>query len=76
MNTVATLSGVSSAGNTIVEIGASYLHGPSEENPVFRLARYKGLLAPESLTAENQAMSVNEYLPGDHEWFSNSGYHI
>uniref|UniRef100_A0A3Q3WHY1 Amine oxidase domain-containing protein n=1 Tax=Mola mola TaxID=94237 RepID=A0A3Q3WHY1_MOLML len=35
-------------GNNVAEIGASYIHGPCEENPVFCLARDYGLLHQES----------------------------
>ncbi|KAL7383755.1 hypothetical protein ABVT39_016943 [Epinephelus coioides] len=60
-------------GNNITEIGASYIHGPSEENPVFCLARDYGLLDPEALTQENQAMDLDERLPWVPNWFSSSG---
>ncbi|XP_068182943.1 peroxisomal N(1)-acetyl-spermine/spermidine oxidase-like isoform X2 [Antennarius striatus] len=63
-------------GNTIVEIGASYIHGPSEENPIFCLARDYGLLHPEALTAENQAMDIAECFPGVPNWFSSSGQRL
>ncbi|XP_068597389.1 peroxisomal N(1)-acetyl-spermine/spermidine oxidase-like isoform X2 [Brachionichthys hirsutus] len=52
-------------GDTVVEIGASYIHGPSEENPLFRLARDRGLLPPEALTAENQAVAMGRKLSSE-----------
>ncbi|XP_047191102.1 peroxisomal N(1)-acetyl-spermine/spermidine oxidase-like isoform X3 [Scophthalmus maximus] len=60
-------------GNTITEIGACYIHGASEENPVFCLARDYGLLNPEALTEENRAMDVGERPPWVPNWFSSSG---
>uniref|UniRef100_A0A3B4YAR9 Polyamine oxidase n=1 Tax=Seriola lalandi dorsalis TaxID=1841481 RepID=A0A3B4YAR9_SERLL len=60
-------------GNNTTEIGASYIHGPSEGNPVFCLARDYGLLDPEALTPENQAMDVDERPPWEPNWFSSSG---
>ncbi|XP_023139494.2 peroxisomal N(1)-acetyl-spermine/spermidine oxidase-like [Amphiprion ocellaris] len=60
-------------GNTITEIGATYIHGPSEENPLFCLARDYGLLDPQALTPENQTMDVYEYPPWVGNWFSSSG---
>uniref|UniRef100_A0A3B4B9I2 Amine oxidase domain-containing protein n=1 Tax=Periophthalmus magnuspinnatus TaxID=409849 RepID=A0A3B4B9I2_9GOBI len=50
-------------GDNVVEIGANWIHGPSEENPVFCLARRYGLLDPEALTPENQAMEVGGHPP-------------
>ncbi|KAJ4948859.1 hypothetical protein JOQ06_020382 [Pogonophryne albipinna] len=46
------------ASDNIVEIGAHWIHGPTEENPVFCLARQYGLLDPETLTPENQGVDV------------------
>ncbi|XP_068579345.1 peroxisomal N(1)-acetyl-spermine/spermidine oxidase-like [Cebidichthys violaceus] len=60
-------------GNNITEIGASYIHGPSKENPVFCLAQDYGLLDPEALTPENQAMDVDERPLWVPNWFSSSG---
>ncbi|XP_037637478.1 peroxisomal N(1)-acetyl-spermine/spermidine oxidase [Sebastes umbrosus] len=60
-------------GNNITEIGASYIHGPSEGNPVFCLARDYGLLDPEALTQENQVVDYNEHIPWVPNWFSSSG---
>ncbi|KAI3363155.1 hypothetical protein L3Q82_011804 [Scortum barcoo] len=59
-------------GNNITEMGASYIHGPSEENPLFCLARDYGLLDPETLTPENQAMDVDECPPWVPNWFSSA----
>ncbi|XP_076598370.1 peroxisomal N(1)-acetyl-spermine/spermidine oxidase [Chaetodon auriga] len=50
-------------GDNIIEIGANWIHGPSEGNPVFRLARQYGLLDPEALTPENQTIDVGGHLP-------------
>lgn len=72
-NTITTQSCFSSTGNNIAEIGASYIHGPCEENPVFCLARDYGLLDLEALTAENQAMDIDERPPWIPNWFSSSG---
>ncbi|XP_024153406.1 peroxisomal N(1)-acetyl-spermine/spermidine oxidase isoform X2 [Oryzias melastigma] len=63
-------------GNKIIEIGASYLHGPSKENPVFCLARDYDLLDPEALTPENQAANVDEYPPWVANWFTSSGQKV
>lgn len=63
-------------GNTITEIGAAYIHGPSEENPLFCLARDYGLLPPEALTPKNQAVDVDEDPPLVPNWFSSSGQRL
>lgn len=60
-------------GDKIIEIGANWIHGPSEENPVFRLARQYGLLNPEALTPENQALDFGEHSPWVPNIFSSSG---
>ncbi|XP_039994333.1 peroxisomal N(1)-acetyl-spermine/spermidine oxidase [Xiphias gladius] len=60
-------------GQNIVEIGANWIHGPSEQNPVFRMARQYGLLDPEALTLENQAMDIGGLLPWVPNVFSSSG---
>ncbi|XP_029926477.1 peroxisomal N(1)-acetyl-spermine/spermidine oxidase [Myripristis murdjan] len=60
-------------GNNIIEIGANWIHGPSEGNPVFCLARQYGLLDPAALTPENQAMDIEGHPPWVPSWFSSSG---
>uniref|UniRef100_UPI003AAD8E4C peroxisomal N(1)-acetyl-spermine/spermidine oxidase-like n=1 Tax=Centroberyx gerrardi TaxID=166262 RepID=UPI003AAD8E4C len=60
-------------GNNIIEIGANWIHGPSEENPVFRLARHYGLLEPAALAPENQALDIGGHPPWLPNWFSSSG---
>nr|XP_046258879.1 peroxisomal N(1)-acetyl-spermine/spermidine oxidase-like [Scatophagus argus] len=60
-------------GKSITELGASYIHGPSEENPVFCLARDYGLLDQAALAPENQAMDIDERPPWVANWFSSSG---
>ncbi|KAM6916594.1 peroxisomal N(1)-acetyl-spermine/spermidine oxidase [Xenentodon cancila] len=60
-------------GNSVVEIGANWIHGPSEENPVFCLARKYGLLDPEALTPENQAIDIGGHPPWPSNVFSSSG---
>lgn len=62
-----------STGADIIEMGAAEIHGPSEENPLFCLARDYGLLAPEALTKENQSMDVDERPPFVSNWLSSSG---
>lgn len=63
----------SSTGADVIEVGAAEIHGPSEQNPLFRVARDYGLLAPEALTEENQSMDVSERPPMISNWFSSSG---
>ncbi|KAI1894289.1 hypothetical protein AGOR_G00114290 [Albula goreensis] len=60
-------------GKKIVEIGANWIHGPSQENPVFRLACQYNLLDPESMSEENQAMDIGGHPPFVPNWFSSSG---
>ncbi|XP_037127620.1 peroxisomal N(1)-acetyl-spermine/spermidine oxidase [Syngnathus acus] len=60
-------------GDNIVELGANWIHGPSEENPVFCLARQYGLLSPDALTPENQAMDIGGHPPWIPNVFTSSG---
>ncbi|XP_074856047.1 peroxisomal N(1)-acetyl-spermine/spermidine oxidase isoform X2 [Carettochelys insculpta] len=45
-------------GCQVVEMGAHWIHGPSPENPVFRLAAVYGLLDEAALSEENQQVEV------------------
>uniref|UniRef100_A0AAZ1XSS2 Amine oxidase domain-containing protein n=1 Tax=Oreochromis aureus TaxID=47969 RepID=A0AAZ1XSS2_OREAU len=63
-------------GKFICKIGAAYIHGPSEKNPLFCLARDYGLLPPEALNPENQAVDVDEDPPLVPNWFSSSGQRL
>ncbi|XP_013870195.1 peroxisomal N(1)-acetyl-spermine/spermidine oxidase isoform X1 [Austrofundulus limnaeus] len=60
-------------GDIVIEIGANWIHGPSEENPVFCLARQYGLLDPKALTLENQSIDVGGHPQGPPNFFSSSG---
>lgn len=60
-------------GNNVVEIGANWIHGPSQENPVFQLACQYNLLDPESMTEENQAMDVGGHPPFVPSFLRSSG---
>lgn len=57
----------------MIEIGAAFIHGPSQKNPVFCLARDYNLLDAKALTPENQAAQVDEYPPQVPNWFGSSG---
>lgn len=46
----------------VVEIGAHWIHGPSQGNPVFRLAAKYGLLGEKELSAENQLMETGGHV--------------
>ncbi|XP_056903292.1 peroxisomal N(1)-acetyl-spermine/spermidine oxidase-like [Takifugu flavidus] len=63
-------------GTDIIDLGAAFIHGPSEENPVFRVARHYGLLSAEALTEENQSADVSERPPMVSNWFSCSGQRL
>lgn len=60
-------------GDKVVEIGANWIHGPCEDNPVFRLARQYGLLEPEALVPENQEVVLGALPLWAPNIFSSSG---
>ncbi|XP_068807230.1 peroxisomal N(1)-acetyl-spermine/spermidine oxidase isoform X2 [Struthio camelus] len=51
-------------GSGLVEVGAHWIHGPSEGNPVFCLASRYGLLGPSAAEEENQ-QSTHAFLHAD-----------
>ncbi|XP_060728481.1 peroxisomal N(1)-acetyl-spermine/spermidine oxidase [Tachysurus vachellii] len=57
----------------IIEIGANWIHGPSQENPVFRLASHYNLLDEECLSEENQSVDFGGLPPLLSTWLSSSG---
>ncbi|MCJ8730589.1 hypothetical protein PDJAM_G00186070 [Pangasius djambal] len=57
----------------IIEIGANWIHGPSQENPVFRLASQYQLLDEECMSEENQSVDIGGLLPLFSTWLSSSG---
>lgn len=46
----------------VVEVGAHWIHGPSQGNPVFRLAAKYGLLGEKELSAENQLVETGGHV--------------
>ncbi|KAF5910197.1 peroxisomal N(1)-acetyl-spermine/spermidine oxidase, partial [Clarias magur] len=57
----------------IIEIGANWIHGPSQENPVFRLASQYLLLDEECMSEENQSVDVGGHPLFFPTWLSSSG---
>ncbi|KAM5324048.1 peroxisomal N(1)-acetyl-spermine/spermidine oxidase isoform 2-T2 [Glossophaga mutica] len=46
----------------VVEIGAHWIHGPSQGNPVFQLAAKYGLLGDKELSEENQQIETGGHV--------------
>ncbi|XP_066095432.1 peroxisomal N(1)-acetyl-spermine/spermidine oxidase isoform X1 [Saccopteryx bilineata] len=46
----------------VVEIGAHWIHGPSQGNPVFQLAAKYGLLGDKELSEENQLIETGGHV--------------
>ncbi|XP_036785580.1 peroxisomal N(1)-acetyl-spermine/spermidine oxidase isoform X2 [Manis pentadactyla] len=46
----------------VVELGAHWIHGPSQGNPVFQLAAKYGLLREQDLSEENQLMDTGGHV--------------
>lgn len=60
-------------GKSVVEVGAQWIHGPSKENPIFRLASEAGLLDEDALSEENQQVEVHGHPAGPFAWYSSQG---
>ncbi|XP_055280328.1 peroxisomal N(1)-acetyl-spermine/spermidine oxidase isoform X2 [Moschus berezovskii] len=46
----------------VVEVGAHWIHGPSQGNPVFQLAAKYGLLGEKALSKENQLIETGGHV--------------
>ncbi|XP_026542992.1 peroxisomal N(1)-acetyl-spermine/spermidine oxidase [Notechis scutatus] len=60
-------------GKGVVEVGAQWIHGPSKENPVFRLAAEAALLDDDALSEENQQVEAGGHPAGPFAWYSSQG---
>ncbi|XP_035387560.1 LOW QUALITY PROTEIN: peroxisomal N(1)-acetyl-spermine/spermidine oxidase [Electrophorus electricus] len=60
-------------GKSNPEIGANWIHGPSQENPVFRLACYYQLLDKEAMSEQNQSVDIGGHPPFVPNCFTSSG---
>ncbi|XP_063814692.1 peroxisomal N(1)-acetyl-spermine/spermidine oxidase-like [Pseudophryne corroboree] len=60
----------------LVEIGAQWIHGPSQENPVFQIASQFGLLGPDAMREENQKIDLGGHPSGIPVIYSSSGKQI
>lgn len=54
-------------------MGAHWIHGPSPENPTFRLATCYGLLGPEAAREENQRAEAGGHPPLPSVTYGSSG---
>uniref|UniRef100_A0A670ZSW4 L-amino-acid oxidase n=1 Tax=Pseudonaja textilis TaxID=8673 RepID=A0A670ZSW4_PSETE len=66
-------SGRGATPSGVVEVGAQWIHGPSKENPVFRLAAEAGLLDDDALSEENQQVEAGGHPAGPFAWYSSQG---
>ncbi|XP_016061809.1 PREDICTED: peroxisomal N(1)-acetyl-spermine/spermidine oxidase [Miniopterus natalensis] len=57
----------------VVEIGAHWIHGPSQGNPVFQLAAKHGLLGEKALSEENQLMETEGHVDLPSVSYTSSG---
>ncbi|KAM9324109.1 peroxisomal N(1)-acetyl-spermine/spermidine oxidase [Gastrophryne carolinensis] len=60
----------------LIEVGAQWIHGPSPQNPIFRLAAQFGLLRPEALLEENQKINVGGHPAELPVVYSSSGKQV
>lgn len=57
----------------VVEVGAHWIHGPSQGNPVFQLAAKYGLLGEKELSEENQLVETGGHVGLPSVSFASSG---
>ncbi|XP_062070569.1 peroxisomal N(1)-acetyl-spermine/spermidine oxidase [Lepus europaeus] len=57
----------------VVEVGAHWIHGPSQGNPVFQLAARYGLLGERELSEENQLLETGGHVGLPSVCYSSSG---
>nr|5LAE_A Chain A, Peroxisomal N(1)-acetyl-spermine/spermidine oxidase,Peroxisomal N(1)-acetyl-spermine/spermidine oxidase [Mus musculus]5LFO_A Chain A, Peroxisomal N(1)-acetyl-spermine/spermidine oxidase,Peroxisomal N(1)-acetyl-spermine/spermidine oxidase [Mus musculus]5LGB_A Chain A, Peroxisomal N(1)-acetyl-spermine/spermidine oxidase,Peroxisomal N(1)-acetyl-spermine/spermidine oxidase [Mus musculus]5MBX_A Chain A, Peroxisomal N(1)-acetyl-spermine/spermidine oxidase [Mus musculus] len=57
----------------VVELGAHWIHGPSQDNPVFQLAAEFGLLGEKELSEENQLVDTGGHVALPSMIWSSSG---
>ncbi|XP_010618308.1 peroxisomal N(1)-acetyl-spermine/spermidine oxidase isoform X2 [Fukomys damarensis] len=60
----------------VVEVGAHWIHGPSQGNPVFQLAAAFGLLGEKELSEENQSVDTGGHLALPSMCFTSSGTRV
>uniref|UniRef100_A0A8D1V8Z2 Polyamine oxidase n=2 Tax=Sus scrofa TaxID=9823 RepID=A0A8D1V8Z2_PIG len=57
----------------VVEVGAHWIHGPSQSNPVFQLAARYGLLGEKELSEENQLVETGGHVGLPSVTYTSSG---
>ncbi|CAK6436042.1 unnamed protein product [Pipistrellus nathusii] len=57
----------------VVEVGAHWIHGPSQGNPVFQLAAQYGLLGDKELSEENQRIDTGGHVALPSVSYASSG---
>uniref|UniRef100_A0A8C3VG35 Amine oxidase domain-containing protein n=1 Tax=Catagonus wagneri TaxID=51154 RepID=A0A8C3VG35_9CETA len=57
----------------VVEVGAHWIHGPSQGNPVFQLAAKYGLLGKKELSEENQLIETGGHVGLPSVTYTSSG---
>lgn len=60
----------------VVEVGAHWIHGPSQGNPVFQLAAKYGLLGEKALSEENQLIETGGHVGLPSVSYASSGVSV